>query len=121
MKNKILKIIWSVIIIFQIIVFIFDRLGILYHWYDTYFNTNYLVFCIIELINITFGFFILKQKENTHRRLRILYLIFIIIIFFIPVYEYGNTFAPSWTNSELMGLGVKRRYLNVYGINIFTQ
>ena len=58
------------------------------------------------------------RKNNTTKSYMIIYLIFILIIFFIPIYHNGNTYAPTGPNSHLMGLAFNERYLNIYGINI---
>lgn len=58
------------------------------------------------------------RKNNTTKSYMIIYLIFILIIFFIPIYHNENSYPPTGPNSNVMGLAFKERYLNIYGVNI---
>ncbi len=100
-------------------VLVFIMVNFIYkNTYDIYNSTNYLALAVIELINVTFGILLFNKKNN--KLIKTLYIIFIIFIFFIPIYHNGNTYAPTGPGSEFMGLALKERYLNVYGINIIN-
>lgn len=114
-KNKLFKIMWIISMIVEILVFIMVNF-IYKNTYEVYNSTNYLALAAIELINIIFGILLFNKKNN--KLIKILYIVFIIITFFIPIYHNGDTYAPTGPGSELMGLAFKERYLNVYGINI---
>ena len=81
-----------------------------------YTNTNYLILCIIQTINIIFGILLFKKMKN--QLIYILYTIFLIITLFIPVYSSSYTYAPIGEKSEYMGLAIGKQDLNIYGINI---
>ena len=115
MKNNIIKIIWCISIIIEVIVFIMVNF-VYKDTYEIYNSTNYLLLIIIEIINIIFGILLFKKSES--KLVFILYTIFIIITLFIPIYHNGNTYAPTGPDSYLMGLAFEERYLNIYGINI---
>lgn len=113
--NKLLKIIWGLSVIIEIIVFIGTNI-ILKDTYEVYNSTNYLALIIIEIINIIFVVLLFKKSDS--KLVHVLYIIFIIITLFVPIYHNANTYIPAELGSELMGLAIKERYLNIYGINI---
>lgn len=115
MKNKIFKIIWIISFIIPTITFLIVNI-IKKGTYEVYYSTNYLVLIIFGIINIIFG--ILLFKKEVKNLILMLYIIFIIITLFTPVYHNVNTYAPTGPRSELMGLAFNERYLNAYGINI---
>ena len=115
MKNKLFKILWCISIIVAIIVFII--VGIVRkNSYDVYNSINYILLAIIEIINLLFGFLFFKKTEN--KIVYGFYIIFIVITLLIPIYHNGYTYAPTGPRSYLMGLALKAKYLNIYGINI---
>lgn len=117
MKNgKVLKIVWLISFIISIVVFVMTAI-VLSDTYEIYNETYYLPLLIIEIINIIFGVLFFRKNKITKSYV-IIYLIFILITFFIPIYHNGNTYAPTGPNSHLMGLAFNERYLNIYGINI---
>ena len=114
MKNNLFKIIWAISSIVQLIIFIL--VGFAYkNTYIIYNDVYYVVLSIIEIINILFGILIFKK---TNKVINILYVVFTLIIIFIPVYHNANAKVPTGSNSELMGLAIDERYLDVFGINI---
>ena len=117
MKNgKVLKIVWLISFIIPIVVFVMTAI-VLSDTYEIYSETYYLPLLIIEIINIIFGVLFFRKNKITKSYV-IIYLIFILITFFIPIYHNGNTYAPTGPNSHLMGVAFNERYLNIYGINI---
>ena len=115
MKKTILKIFWLVNIIIEVVIFLIVNFAYK-DTYEVYNSTNYLVLIIIEIVNIIFGILLLRKSES--KIVFILYIIFVIITLFIPIYHNGNTYAPTGQDSHLMGLAFKERFLNIYGINI---
>ena len=113
MKNKIFKIIWIISLIIELLVLIIKFFN--KNTYET-FNISYLPFAIVELINILFGILLFKKDNN--KLIKVLYIVYIIITFFIPTYQIGKTYAPTGPGSERMGLAYEEKNLNVYGINI---
>ena len=81
-------------------------------------TANYMVFVIIECINIIILTYMLLKKFEIKKIMLIVAGIYLIISALIPVYCIDETFAPTGMNSHLMGLGLKRSYVDVYGINI---
>lgn len=81
---------------------------------------NYLLFAILELINILFMLKILKGKKSITNKFIVLYAIYIIISILIPVYNGTIYVAPTGPGSELMGLGLKAFRLDIYGINLYN-
>ena len=116
MKDKIFKIICIINILMAIIVFILVDFVLYKDIAMKYDSTNYLALIIIEVINIIFG--ILLFRKGKKKLIHILYIAFIIIIIFIPIYHNGYYFAPTGPNSYLMGLAFNDNYLDVYGINL---
>ena len=92
MKNKLFKIMWIISMIIEILVFIMVNF-IYKNTYEVYNSTNYLALAVIELINIIFGILLFNKKDN--KLIKILYIVFIIITFLIPIYHNGNTYAPT--------------------------
>ncbi len=115
MKKNVFKIIWIVCFIIEVVVFIMVN-TVLKKGADVFFSIHIVPLIIIEIINIVFGILLLLKKDN--KVIHILFIIFIIILFFIPIYHIGNTFAPTGVGGRLMGIGLHERLLNVYGINI---
>lgn len=115
-KDIVLKIACIIFVLISIGVFVKTNI-ILSDTYDLYNETYYLQLIVIEVINIIFGLLFFRTKKITNKYI-ITYLVFLLIIFCIPIYHNGNTYAPTGPNSYLMGLAVDERYLNIYGINI---
>lgn len=115
-KDIVLKIVCIIFVVISIGVFVKTNI-ILSNTYDLYNEIYYLQLIVIEVINIIFGLLFFRTKKITNKYI-ITYLVFLLIIFCIPIYHNGNTYAPTGPNSYLMGLAVNERYLNIYGINI---
>lgn len=81
-------------------------------------TANYIVFVIIECINIIILTCMSLKKFEVKKTMIIVCGIYLIISALIPVYRIDETFAPTGMNSHLMGLGLKRSYVDIYGINI---
>lgn len=117
MKNgKVLKRVWLISFIISIVVFVMTTI-VLSDTHEIYNETYYLPLLIIEIINIIFGVLFFRKNKIT-KACVIIYLIFILITFLIPIYHNGNTYAPTGSNRQLIGLAFNERYLNIYGINI---
>ena len=115
-KIIVLKIVCIIFVVISISVFVKTNI-ILLDTYDLYNETYYLQLIVIEVINIIFWLLFFRTKKITNKYI-ITYLVFLLIIFCIPIYHNGNTYAPTGPNSYLMGLAADERYLNIYGINI---
>lgn len=115
-KIIVLKIVCIIFVVISISVFVKTNI-ILSDTYDLYNETYYLQLIVIEVINIIFWLLFFRTKKITNKYI-ITYLVFLLIIFCIPIYHNGNTYAPTGPNSYLMGLAADERYLNIYGINI---
>lgn len=116
-NNKIIKSISILFIIVPLCMFIIFNV-IIKDSFDVYNSTNYIAFTIIELLNIFFSIIIFRSKEQINKLLIIIFIIYIIITFFIPVYHLGHTYAPTGPGSELMGLALKQNYRDIYGMDI---
>ena len=81
-------------------------------------TADYIVFVIIECINIIVLTCMSLKKFEVRKTMIIVCGIYLIISALIPVYRIDATFAPTGMNSHLMGLGLKRSYVDIYGINI---
>lgn len=115
-KDIVLKIACIILVVISIGVFVKTNI-ILSDTYDLYNETYYLQLIVIEVINIIFGLLFFRTKKITNKYI-ITYLVFLLIIFCIPIYHNGNTYAPTGSDSYLMGVAVDEGYLNIYGINI---
>lgn len=116
-EKKVLKCIWSITFIITIITYLIVNI-INKNSYEVYNSTNYFALITFEIINIIFGIVIFSN--STKRIISILFIVFIIITLCVPIYHNANTYAPTGPGSELMGLAIKERYLNIYGINIIN-
>lgn len=118
-KVKVLKIIsWIIVILptLWLIVFnIFFRKNISLAEENT---ANYIVFVIIECINIIILTCMLLKKFEVKKTMLIFGGIYLILSALIPVYRIDETFASTGVNSHLMRMGLKRSYVDAYGINI---
>lgn len=115
--NRLIKLISILFVIIPICMFVLFNV-ILKNSFDVYNSTNYIIFSIIEILNIIFAIVIFKSKEHINKLLIIIFSIYIIITFLIPVYHTGHTYAPTGPNSELMGLALKQNYRDIYGVDI---
>ena len=113
MKKNLFRAVWAINILVHIILFI--TLNIIYkNNYDTS-SINYLTLTIIELLNIGFGIlFFSKINKNI---IYAMFIIFVVSTVFIPVYHTTRTYAPKGDKSELMGLAVEEKNLNIYCLN----
>lgn len=116
-NNKIIKSISILFIIVPLCMFIIFNV-ILKDSFDVYNSTNYIAFTIIELLNIVFSIIIFRSEEQINKLLIIIFIIYIIITFLIPVYHLGHTYAHTGSGSELMGLALKQNYRDIYGVDI---
>ncbi len=81
-------------------------------------SINYILFTILEIINIIFMLKIFIDKKPKTNKFIVLYVIYIIISILIPVYNSMIYVVPTGPGSELMGLGIKNLELDIYGINL---
>ena len=112
----VVKIILLIAIVFPIIICIMIN-TVLKDKFDVYNSTNFIIFIIIEFINI-FILFKLINKKDVNKKVFILIICYLIISALIPVFHLGYTIIPEGQKSELMGLGLKESYRSIYGINI---
>lgn len=116
-KDIILKIACIVFIVMSVYIFVRTNIMFVSSIYDGYTETYYIPLIAIEIINIVFGVLFFRTKEITNKHM-IIYLLFLLIIFCIPIYHNGYTYAPTGPDSYLMGLAFEERYLDIYGLNI---
>ena len=112
----VVKIILLIAIVFPIIICIMIN-TVLKDKLDVYNSTNFIIFLIIEFINI---FILIKliNKKDVNNKVFILIICYLIISALIPVFHLVYTIIPEGQKSELMGLGLKESYRSIYGINI---
>ena len=112
----VVKIILLIAIVFPIIICIMIN-TVLKDKFDVYNSTNFIIFLIIEFINI---FILIKliNKKDVNNKVFILIICYLIISALISVFHLGYTIIPEGQKSELMGLGLKESYRSIYGINI---
>lgn len=115
MKRIIFKITWLLSIVAIIIIFIIMKFNIK-NAINLTCSTNYISLIIIIVIKLIFGVFLLKKKDN--KLLYSLFIIFLAIIIFVPIYHIEYDYASTGSKSELMGLAHEEKYLNIYGMNI---
>ena len=102
--NLALKILWTIIFFEEIVVayFFINKVQIFYS------------LIIILIINVIFGFLIKKPNKL----ISILFILYLMILFFVPIYNTSYTYAPTGPNSHLMGLAYAEEIRNIYGVNI---
>lgn len=113
-KEKFLKIISIILVVIPICCIILVQI-----MFDEKY-INYLLFAILELINILFMLKIHKGKKSITNKFTVFYVIYIIISILIPAYIGVTYVAPTGPGSELMGLGRKAFRLDIYGINLYN-
>lgn len=113
-KEKFLKIISIILVVIPICCMILVYLI----QFDGEKHINYLLFAILEVINILFMLKIFIDKKPKTNKFIVLYVIYIIISILIPIYNGTIYVAPTGPGSELMGLGIKRLKLDIYGMNL---
>ena len=115
MKNtdisRIVKVLLILMTIIPIILIINFNI-ILKNAYDVYNSTNFILFFIIELINIIILIKFVVLKKDISKKTIILITIYLIITVLIPVFHTGSTYA------YLMGVGLREKYIDIYGIDI---
>ena len=114
-RVNIFKILLTINVVFPIIILITFS-TILKSKFNVYNSTNIILFFIIEIINILL--FIKFVILNKHLFKKIFILIYVIIIFFIPIYHTVYTYATNGKNSHLMGAFLRENYRNIYFIDI---
>ena len=67
---------------------------------------------------MSFAIFIFASKDKVRKPLLVLFIVFAIATFLVPVFCIEHTFAPEGPDSYLMGLGLYRQYRDIYGVNI---
>ena len=111
---KILLILMTVIPLTLIIIFNI----ILKNAFDVYNSTNFILFLIIELINIMLLIKFVVLKKDISKKTIILITIYLIITALIPIFHTGSTYAPEGPDAYLMGVALKENYRDIYGIDI---
>ena len=115
--NRVFRVISLVLVIVPIIMLLLFNV-ILTGSSDSFYSTNYIAFAVIEIINIVFAVLIFASKDKVRRPLLVLFIVFAIATFLVPVFCIEHTFAPEGPDSYLMGLGLYRQYRDIYGVNI---
>ena len=119
MKNtnllkKILLILMTVVPLILIIIFNI----ILKNAFSVYNSTNFILFLIIELINIMLLIKFVVIKKDIGKKTIILITIYLIITALIPIFHTGLNYAPEGPDAYLMGVALKENYRDIYGIDI---
>ena len=115
MKNtnllKVLKILLILMTVIPLILIIIFNI-ILKNAFAVYNSTNFILFLIIELINIMLLIKFVVLKKDISKKTIILITIYLIITVLIPVFHTGST------DAYLMGVGLREKYIDIYGIDI---
>ena len=115
MKNtnllKVLKILLILMTVIPLILIIIFNI-ILKNAFAVYNSTNFILFLIIELINIIILIKFVVLKKDISKKTIILITIYLIITVLIPVFHTGSTYA------YLMGVALREKYIDIYGIDI---
>jgi hypothetical protein len=85
---------------------------------DTFYSTNFILFSLIEILNIIFAIIIFISKDELRKPLLILYILYSIVTFLVPVFCIEHAYSPTGSNSELTGLALDREYRDIYGVEI---
>lgn len=91
---------------------------ILKNYFDSFNITNYILFLIIEILNIIFAIIFFLSKDKIRKPLLALFIAYLIVTFLVPVYHLGRTFSPTGPDSYLMGLAFNEDYRDIYGVDI---
>lgn len=121
MKNtnllKVLKILLILMTVIPLILIIIFNI-ILKNAFAVYNSTNFILFLIIELINIMLLIKFVVLKKDISKETIILITIYLIITALIPIFHTGSTYAPEGPDAYLMGVALKENYRDIYGIDI---
>ncbi len=121
MKNtnllKVLKILLILMTVIPLILIIIFNI-ILKNAFAVYNSTNFILFLIIELINIMLLIKFVVLKKDISKKTIILITIYLIITALIPIFHTGSTYAPEGPDAYLMGVALKENYRDIYGIDI---
>ena len=86
--------------------------------FDTFYFTNFILFAVMETINIVFVIIFFLSKDNIKKPLLILFLVYSIATFLVPVFRIEHTYSPTGPGSERMGLALDRKYRDIYGVDV---
>ena len=121
MKNtnlsKVLKILLILMTAVPLILIIIFNI-ILKNAFAVYNSTNFILFLIIESINIILLIKFVVLKKDISKKTIILITIYLIITALIPIFHTGSTYAPEGPDAYLMGVALKENYRDIYGIDI---
>ncbi len=115
--SKVLKILLILMTAVPLILIIIFNI-ILKNAFAVYNSTNFILFVIIELINIILLIKFVVLKKDIGKKTIILITIYLIITALIPVFHTGSTYAPEGPDAYLMGVALKENYRDIYGIDI---
>ena len=121
MKNtnllKVLKILLILMTVIPLILIIIFNI-ILKNAFAVYNSTNFILFLIIELINIMLSIKFVVLKKDISKKTIILITIYLIITALIPIFHIGSNYALEGPDAYLMGVALKENYIDIYGIDI---
>lgn len=114
--NLLKKILLIIMTVVPLIIIIFNI--ILKNSFSVYNSTNFILFSIIELINIMLLIKFVILKKDIGKKTIILITIYLIITLLIPIFHTSSIYSPEGPDSYLMGVELKENYRDIYGINI---
>ena len=114
--NLLKKILLIIMTVVPLIIIIFNI--ILKNSFSVYNSTNFILFSIIELINIMLLIKFVVLKKDISKKTIILITIYLIITLLIPIFHTSSIYSPEEPDSYLMGVALKENYRDIYGINI---
>lgn len=114
--NLLKKILLIIMTVVPLIIIIFNI--ILKNSFSVYNSTNFILFSIIELINIMLLIKFVILKKDIGKKTIILITIYLIITLLIPIFHTSSIYSPEGPDSYLMGVALKENYRDIYGINI---
>ena len=114
--NLLKKILLIIMTVVPLIIIIFNI--ILKNSFSVYNSTNFILFSIIEIINIMLLIKFVILKKDIGKKTIILITIYLIITLLIPIFHTSSIYSPEGPDSYLMGVALKENYRDIYGINI---
>lgn len=117
MKKR--KIIINILLIISLLLIILTNIFIIKCDFDII-KINYIMLIVLLIINVLL-LIINNMEKGNKKNENIIILIFIIFSFCFPIYEIGILYAPTGSYSHLVGVALKQRYIDIYGIKIFEN
>ena len=85
---------------------------------ETSYSTNFILFSVIEIINIVFVIIIFKSKDNIRKPVLVIFIAYAIITFLVPVFRVQHAYKLTGLKSDIPGIAVDYEYRDIYGVDI---